>query len=197
MLQQPTAKPDLGHTKAPHPRLLWPWQWERARWWFWSAVTRAAARPAATPAPSAEWRCRTGRWWRRAARSKKRKGRRCKTKRRARGWARASRCSRRCRKARGCNAPNAPRARRQRLRRNPTPRRPGGGRATRKTGYLPGQEIQRGAFVVKAWSLGGGRHLWFMLRSPWLGKQTLRQHTKERAVRLVRLHRPNSTPHMA
>lgn len=33
--------------------------------------------------------------------------------------------------------------------------------------------------------------------SPWFGKLTLRQHTKERAVRLVKLQRPNRTPHMA
>lgn len=38
---------------------------------------------------------------------------------------------------------------------------------------------------------------WGVIYSPWLGKQTLRQHTKERAVRLVKLHRPNSTPHIA
>lgn len=189
-----TAQPEVNDAQ-----ILWPWQWESVHWWSWSAVTHAAGQPDVTPAPSAEWKCKRGRWQCRAARSKRRKGRRCKTKLKARGWAHASQCSRLCRKVQDCNVPTVPGALQQTQMHNTTLQPPGGGHGSRRTCYLIRQETEKriiccccGHFYPQT-----SRSLWCVIYSPWLGKQTLRQHTKERAVRLVKLHRPNSTPHIA
>lgn len=176
--------------------VLWPWRWERVHWWSWSAVTHAAGRPDVIRALSAGWKCRRGRWRCRAVHSKRRRGRRCKTKLKARGWVHASQCSRLCRKARRCNVPSVPGALLQTQRRNTTLQPPGGAHVKRRSCYLIRKEIEvkkKMLFIslMQCWHRQRARH------SPWLGKQTLRQQTKDRAVRLVKLHRPNSTPHIA
>lgn len=125
-----------------HAPVLWPWQWARVHWWSLSAVTHAAARPDVTPALSAEWKCRRGRWRCRAAHSKRRKGRRCKTKPKACGWVHASQCSRLCRKALRRTVPTEPGALRRTRMHSTTLRPPGGERETRRTCYLIRREIK-------------------------------------------------------
>lgn len=181
-----------------------PWQWERGRWRSWSVGTRAAGWPGVILAPSPGCKCRRGWWWRRAARSKRGTGKRCRTETTARGLAPASQCSRRCRKVLDCNGPTAPKAPRQTQMHNPTLPPPGAGPETTWTCYLIRRNIQFHTQIsfTPPWSRQVVQVLvpfqWGILSaSPWFGKQTLRQHTKESAVRLVRLHRPNSTPHMA
>lgn len=113
-----------------------PWRWEHGRWRSSSAATRAAGWPGATPAPSSGCRCRRGWWWRRAARSKRGKGKRCKTGTTAPGWAPASQCSRPCRKVLDRSGPTGPRAPPQTQMHNTTPPPPGDGRETKRTCYL-------------------------------------------------------------
>lgn len=119
-----------------------PWQWERGRWRSSSAVTRAAGWPGVTPAPSSGCRCRRGWWWRRAARSKRGKGKRCKTETTAPGWAPASQCSRQCRKVLDRSGPTGPRAPPQTQMQNTTPLPPGDGHETKRTCYLIRQEME-------------------------------------------------------
>lgn len=130
------------------PQILWPWLWERVHWWSWSVVTHAAVRPDVTPALSAEWKCRRGRWRCRAVHSKRRKGRRCKTKPKARGWVHASQCSRLCRKVQDCNVPTVPGALQQTQTHSTTLQPPGGGHVTRRTCYLVRQEIEKKDAVI-------------------------------------------------
>lgn len=131
-----------------HTHILWPWRWESVHWWSWSGMTHAAGRPDVTPAPSAEWKCRRGRWRCRAVHSKRRKGRQCKTKLKARGWVHASQCSRLCRKVQHCNAPTVPGALRQTQMRNTTLQPPGGGHVTRRTCYLIRQGIEKNSLQL-------------------------------------------------
>lgn len=130
-----------GFSRCPE-RTSSPWQWEHGRWRSLSVVTRAAGWLGVTPAPSSGCTCRRGWWWRRAARSKRGKGKRCKTETTARGLAPASQCSRQCRKVLDCNGPTATRAPRQTQRHNTTLPPPGDGRETKRTCYLIRQEME-------------------------------------------------------
>lgn len=123
-----------------HTHIVWPWQWERVHWWSWSVVTHAAGRPDVIRALSAEWTCRRGRWRCRAAHSKRRKGRQCKTKPKACGWVHASQCSRLCHKVQHCIVPTVPGAQQQTQMRSTTLQPPGGVRVKRRTCYLIRQE---------------------------------------------------------
>lgn len=123
-------------------RIVSPWQWEHAHCWSLYVATRAAALLGVTRALSAEWKCRRGRLWHRAARSKRRRGRWCKTEPKAHGWAHASQCSRLCRKVQDYNVPTVPKAPQQTQMHNTTLRLPAGAHVTRRICYLVRKEIE-------------------------------------------------------